>query len=195
MLNITIQTDVDKVIRQLGIAQRQIPFAAALALTKTAQQAQKDVSNALPEIFDKPNPFTRRGIGWERADKYTLRAKVFIKPKVAEYIRKQITGGTYLPKHRVLALPADAQRDQYGNVRRAWVKRMRARKDVFSGTVQGIPGLWQRQGKGVRLLLAYEPKAEYKPIFDFVGIVKASVARNLARNVGDAVRRAIATAR
>ena len=195
MITVDVRVDIKRALRKLNVGATQIPFATALALTKTAQQAQRDVTAELPKVFDRPNPFTRRGVGWEKATKQTLTSKVFIRPKVAAYLRKQITGGTYLPKKRALALPTDVEYDQYGNVRRAWLRRVRARGDVFSGTVSGVPGLWQRTGRGLTLLLAYEPRAQYRPIFDFAGIVRRSVRLHLQRNVRAAVAQAMRSAR
>jgi hypothetical protein len=200
MINITFKVEgIDGLLRKLDIARKQIPFATALALTKTAQQAQQDVTAELPRIFDRPNPFTQRAIGYTRASKVDLTAKVFIRAKQAAYLQRQITGGTRLPRGKGLALPANAPIDQFGNVRRAWLRQVKNRKDVFSGTVGGVPGLWQRTGKGgargLKLLLAYEPRAEYTPRFDFAGLVKQSVQRHLQRNVRDAVAQAMRTAR
>ena len=195
MLTMTIQTDVEKTIRQLGVAQRQIAFAAALALTKTAQQAQRDVTAELPKVFDRPTPFTMRAIAMERANKQTLTARVYIRPIQAEYLRREIAGGTALPKKRALVIPFHAELNQYGGLPRTAVKRLLRRKDTFSGTVRGVSGIWQRTGKTVRLLVAYEGKAEYKPRFPFAALVMRSVERNLPREMHAAIRRAVATAR
>jgi len=198
-VKIDIKVDIKRALRKLDIAAKQIPFATALALSKTAAQAQRDVTAELPRIFDRPNPFTQRAIGYQRASKANLTAMVFVRPKQAEYLRRQITGGTRLPRGRGLALPADVPLDQFGNVRRAWLRQVRNRRDVFSGTVGGVAGLWQRTGKGgargLKLLLAYEAKAEYSPRFDFASLVKQSVQRHLQRNVREAVAQAMRTAR
>jgi hypothetical protein len=197
-ISITMQ-GLDELQRKLRAQQKQIPFATALAVTKTAQQAQQDVTAALPALFDRPNPFTMRSIGYTGASKVDLTSKVFIRPKQAEYLKRQITGGTRLPRGRGLAQPTNVPLDQYGNVRRAWLRQVKNRKDVFSGEVGGVDGLWQRTGKGgargLKLLLAYESKAEYQPRLDFASLVRRSVERNLTRNVHEAIKYAMRTAR
>jgi hypothetical protein len=60
---ITVKGDVKAVERFLTRLEReQVPFASALALTRTAQHIQKKTIPAvLPRVFDRPTPFTRRG--------------------------------------------------------------------------------------------------------------------------------------
>lgn len=195
MIEISVRWDIDAVLRRVKAAERQIPFATAKALTRTAIDARRDVMDALPKVFDRPNPFTMRGIGYRQATKATLSAAVFIRDKQAEYLSRQIAGGTRRPRRRALALPTTAPLDRYGNVQRGWWQRMRNRRDVFSGTVRGIPGIWQRSRDGLKLLLAFAPKADYEARFDFVGIVRKNVGRNFQRHFRESLEAAMRTAR
>jgi hypothetical protein len=150
------------------LGKKQIPFAAARALNDTAQAAQIRVKRELPSIFDRPTPFTLNAIGIERASKSKLQARVFVKDKQAAYLEVQETGGTKTPKKRAFLLPRGLRRNQYGNMPKGAVASARAKPTTFSGTVGGVPGLYQRMKNGAAKLLAfYATRASYKPRFGF----------------------------
>ena len=140
--------------------------------------------------------FTLRGIGYTPASKTSLTATVFIRETQAKYLDLQVTGGTEYPKHRALLKPAAVPLNQYGNLPRNKVKQLLARKDVFSGRVRGVGGIWQRVGmRQLKLLVAYKSEQVVKPRLDFYGIGKRVVARRFEPNFNAALRLALATAR
>ncbi|TXL78248.1 hypothetical protein FHP25_08640 [Vineibacter terrae] len=60
-MRIDVSSDVDRIIRAYAdLEERQLPFAKAKALTKTAQDAQREVR------ADLPNRFTLQQLGTER---------------------------------------------------------------------------------------------------------------------------------
>ncbi len=196
MIVFSVTSNIKEVTDKLfGYLRRQIPYATARALTKTAQDVQADVTKELPKVFDRPNPFTMRAIAYDPANKSSLTSRVYIRPIQAAYLGLEITGGTRRPKKKALVLPTDYPTDQYGNIPRGTIKKLLARKDVFSGVVRGIGGIWQRTGHGLILLVSYEPKAEYKPRFDFQGIARRTITRVIGPNMDSAMREAIRTAR
>ena len=196
MFTINISSNVEQVMgRVVGEAQKQIPYAIALALTRTAAEAKLEVDKKLPEIFDRPTPFTMRAIGYKGATKQNLTSQVFVRDIQAKYLKLQVTGGTRTPRNRALVLPTDFPTDNYGNLPRGAVKRLLARSDVFSGKVRGVPGIWQRTGRGLVLLISYEPKATYQKRFDFVGIVRKVVEQRVRVNLEGALAVALRTAR
>lgn len=79
--------------------EKQIPFATALALTKSAQAAQKDLIAAMSSHLDNPTPFTLRSTFVRPATKNKLVAEVGIKDfaakgtPAARYLFPQIHGG------------------------------------------------------------------------------------------------------
>jgi hypothetical protein len=174
---------------------QQFPFALAKALTDTARDAQKEVTDQLPRIFEKPTPFTMRAIGYGRATKQTLTSTVFVKDIQAEYLKLQVSGGVRHPRGRALVLPVEQKVNTYGNIPRGAVRRLLARPDTFSGRVHNIPGIWQRTKKGLKLMIAYEPEARYARRFPFVEIVKRIVDTRFASNLIAAYALAIRTAR
>jgi hypothetical protein len=174
---------------------KQMPFTVAKALTQTAKDVQVVETRKLGEVFDRPTPFTMRAIGITPARKTDLTAKVFLKDIQGAYLKLQVDGGTRYPKNRALVLPTDLPTNQYGNIPKGQIKRLLRRPDVFSGTVRGIAGIWQRTGRGLLLLVSYEPKATYRKRFPFYGIARRVIAARLRTNIEAAWRAAIATSR
>ena len=195
MLTISVNVDMDATVRHLAGLQKQVTYAAARALTATAKQAALDVQAKLPEVLDRPTPFTIRSVAWQYANKQTLTSAVYFRPIAAAYIAPLITGETVRPKKRALLVPENIKLDRYGNMSRNAIRNLIKRKDVFSGTVKGVPGLWQRYGRKVRLLVAYEPLQRKPKKFPFARIVQSSVEREWRRQFAAAWSTAMATAR
>lgn len=198
MLKLNVKVDVDKAVKKIANARDdQVPFATAKALTLTAKDCAGDLVAALPDIFDRPTPYTLRAFGTEMARKSNLArgARVFIKPDQLKYLGIQVEGGTRTPAKKALLIPADIGTNQYGNIPRGKIQQMLARADVFSGTVRGVAGIWQRMKRGgVKLLVAYEHQARYKKRFDFYGLVeksaRAAFPGNFRTCMADAMRSA-----
>ena len=196
MIEIKVDTSgIDRMIQQLRAQARQVPFAIAKALTLTARDARQDVIDKLPAIIDRPTPFTLRGIGYKPANKVNLSAEVFIRDVQAQYLAKLIRGGTEMPKKRALVEPATIRLNQYGNLPRAALSRLRGRKDTFSANINGVGGIWKRQGSGVKLLVKFEQQREVKKQFDFAAIVRASVAKRWPPHFERTLRDAMASAK
>ena len=181
--------------RLTAIQRRQLPFATALALTATAKDVQRNVEKAIDRGFDRPTPFTRRAIGITAARKTRLIASVFVKRIQAQYLAVQETGGERRPRGRALVLPAAARLNRYGNLPRGAVRRLLGRPDTFSGTVRGIAGIWQRRGRSVSLVVAYEPKARYRPRLGFMDTARKTARARFPIQMRRALERALATAR
>lgn len=196
MISISVKSNMAALTRDLDrIAREQIPFATARALTQTAKDAAADITTELPRVFDRPTPFTLRGVGFLPANKINLTAAVFIKDVQAEYLGIQISGGTRFPKGKALFIPVDVPLNAYGNIPRNKIKQLLARKDTFSGTLHGIGGIWQRtRAGGVRLMIAWKPTAKYKPRFPMYGLVQRTVDRRFNTNFEASMTRALATA-
>ena len=196
MIEIKVDTSgIDRMIQQLRAQARQVPFAIAKALTLTARDARQDVMDKLPAIIDRPTPFTLRGIGYKPANKTNLTAEVFIRDVQATYLAKLIKGGTEMPKKRALVEPATIRLNQYGNLPRGALDRLRGRKDTFSANINGIGGIWKRHGGGVKLLVKFEQQREVKKQFDFAAIVRASVAKRWPSHFERTLRDAMASAK
>ena len=196
-VNFNVRSDISAALSKLASYPRdQVPFAVAKALTATAQQTATLLTNKLPEYFDRPTPFTMRAIGFERASKTAQRARIFIKRDQLAYLQFGIDGGTRFPKKRAIPLPVDQAVNQFGNLPRNTLARLLARKDVFSGRVNGIGGIWQRDGTGkLHLLIAWASKAAYRKRFPYYEIGGRTVREAFPRNLRLALIEAKRTAR
>lgn len=197
MITFTVKDDIAAVVRQIDAQfSRQVPFATAKALTETAKEVQRAITDELPRVFDRPTPFTQRGVGMTWATKANLTSKVFLKDVQRDYLALQVTGGTRTPKRKALVVPAAIGLNPYGNLPRGKIKSLLARKDVFSGSVRGVGGIWQRtRGGGLKLLVAYEQKTIYRQRFPFGALAQKTIERRLLPNFRAAMASAIASAR
>ncbi len=179
---------------------REIRKATAAALTETARKAEQHVKLQLPKVFDRPTPFTQRAPAHARAreTENPIEARVYIRPIQREYLRLQVTGGTRRAGGSGLLVPRGARLNRYGNLPRGYLKRMLSRPDTFVGTVAGVRGLWQRAGRGrrrLKLLVAFERQATYRPHFDLRGLVTESVQRTYRQDFRAAFARILSRRR
>lgn len=185
--------------------QKQVAFATAVALTRTAKDAQAATKQAIPRVFDRPIPFTQRAIGITSARKNRLFAEVFAKDRQAEYLAIQEEGGVRRPRPRKpINIPVNIRTNVYGNIPRRAIKREAAKPNVFTvgrrdrGDLP--PGIYRRSRSRRRsgppkLLVAFSRVARYRPRFGFKRRVERTVLKVFPRNFNDALRRALATAR
>ena len=175
---------------------RQWPFAAARALTATAQAAQVDTTRGMASAFDRPTPFTERAIAVLPATKTTLTAEVFVRPVQARYLGLQEQGGTRQPKRRALVTPAGIRLNKFGNIPNKALRRASARGDAFSGKVNGIGGIWQRTKRGpLKLLARFDGPKKVNAHPWFMPTVTATVNREFSDNMKAAMTLALRTAR
>lgn len=194
-----------------SIGRKQLPFATAQALTDTAKAAAVTLGGELESIFDRPTPFTKRGIGATSAKKSTLTATVFVKDRQAKYLELQELGGTRSPSGKALVLPGKGMKlNSYGNLPRAAVARLRGeaaqrgRGTHDAGVAYiagarapgGVGGYFRREG-GHRLtrLIAFAGKAEYGPRFGFTERVEAAAAGLFETHIAPRLTAAIASAK
>ncbi|WP_162243593.1 hypothetical protein [Rhizobium sp. Leaf386] len=181
---------------------KQIPFALASALTETARWDVKPAIERQIEIaFENPVAFTKTGVAYRWASKSLLVSSVLIKDIQKRYLLIEETGGVRVPEKRAIVMPVGQKVNAFGNLPKGTVKRLLAQKDVFSGRVNGVGGIWKRtfnrktKERGLQLLIAWEDKATYKPRFGFYDTAKASAELHFPRRFEEAFDRAIATAR
>lgn len=126
------------------LAQKQMRFAVALALTRTAQRVKAAEYASMKEVFDRPTNFTLNSLMLRPATKARQNAHVWFKdfaPKgtpAAKYLQPQVFGGTRSNtrfegalRHagvlgpREFAIPArGAPRDAHGNVQRGLYQKI-----------------------------------------------------------------------
>ena len=165
--SMSVSSPAAHVKRTMAKVRKDLAFVQAVALTKTAKSAEKAVTIAMDREIDRPTSFTKKAFAIRPATKVRKVASVFIKDRQAEYLRLPITGGVRRPKRTAIVVPVKARRNRYGNLSRGFVQKQLARPNVFSGRVGGVGGIWERKRNGqLKLLVAYEAKAEYRRTFN-----------------------------
>lgn len=235
-----------------SMARDQVPFATALALTKTAQLVREAEKVEMTKVFDRPTRYTLNSLYLSPARKDRLWAEVWLKDTgdaaAAKYLQPQIDGGKrsvkrferrmqdagIMPKGWVAVPGRGVRLDSNGNMssqqivqilsvlhshhdiyqRETFVSRKRAQRSgkqrdyfVISPTVGGgnnraagnggrLPfGVYQRVGGSIVTILFFAPSASYMRRFDFFGVARRVMDRELANQFKVAMQRAIDTAR
>lgn len=119
---------------------RNMPFATALALTRTAQKVKRRLEDVMRSVFDRPTSFTINSLRVIPATKARLTAIVKfkddgIRSRVEEYLSPQIFGGKrkfkrfegalnakgVIPKGMIAVPGAGAKLDANGNMSRGQI--------------------------------------------------------------------------
>ncbi len=131
------------------LAYKQLPFAKAKALTSLGKLvAEAEVKN-MSAVLDRPTQFTQRSVGVKAATKNSQEAIVYVKDIAAEYLMPYEFGGLNKLNSRALLKPVNVGLNQWGNVPRNVLAKLKTRSDVFFGPVKTkngeiINGVWQR---------------------------------------------------
>ncbi len=132
----------------LSRAEKQVPYATSVALNKTAQAVREALRKKMPEVFDRPTPYTQRSLWIRRATKQELSAEVALKDfagkgiAASRYLWPQVHGGQRSQKRFEKSLsqvgpdgyyiPAGgAEYDAYGNISRGQIVRMMSFVEAF----------------------------------------------------------------
>lgn len=182
IMKVDIHVDTRAAERYLTTVQRkQIPFAASLALNKTADQVRGALTDAM-SVFDRPKAVTRKGVYVRRSHKTALTAEVGLKsrasgaPPVDEYLAANIVGT--LPRRKdkrseillrnagvlppgMQARPGPGARlDQYGNMSRGQIVQIVSFFRAF-GSVNAS-GRRPKSGATTRSVVLNAPKVRKK---------------------------------
>jgi hypothetical protein len=144
---------VGEIKRTLGdMAAKQVPFAIAQALTKTAREIATQKQNAIRSTFDRPREQTVKAIQTKGATKQNLTAIVSIRDDKAlpasEYLAANIKGGGrslkrseimlraagILPSGMFTVPGAGAKLDAYGNMSRGQINQILSYFRTFGKT-------------------------------------------------------------
>ena len=141
-MRISITHNFPQVAASIKAFGRQGQYAAAVALTRTAQDVQPEIKKEMRRAFDRPTNYTLNSTFLKRATRDNLEARVWLKDNPSgkgtpadRYLAPQIFGGERRQKgmERLLqaarlmpagyvAVPAvGAQLDANGNVRRSQI--------------------------------------------------------------------------
>lgn len=184
------------------VPQKQLPFAMMLALNDTAKDVKFAEERQIDRTFDRPTPFTKRGVYVQRANKSGLTAVIGMKRVQAGYLGLQAAGGVRRPKRKALVIGAGLRRNKYGNLPKSAVSRAESKGNTFVAKGRGggshlAPGLYQRMNGrggdgGVKMLVAFKPRAQYKKRFPFqataMRTAQAVIEDHLAKRIKEAMK-------
>lgn len=199
-IGLSIKADIDKATRwMMKIHKKQIPFATSLALNRTAVKVQKVEKARMVQDLDRPTRQTVNSVRVKRSNKRMLRSEVFLLPWSHAFLKYQIHGGTRAPRGITEAVPVSMRLNKFGNItgrRQGKLGKILNQPDKFSGTINGVAGIWQRgrgkqRNKKVKLLVAYEQVVSYRPRFPFYKYAVQTVNRTWRAQFRRAMRQAI----
>lgn len=148
MFDVSVKIDLRPFTRDMNaIERRQLPYAVMLALNETAKGGRVAVQREMDRVFDRPTPYAKRGVVFDRATRKNLQAAVVVTgdrtkgglPATA-FLGPQIQGGVRRHKafeqqlvqrgmmeRREVAVPATrAPLDRYGNMTQGFLNRVMA---------------------------------------------------------------------
>lgn len=196
MITIDTRAAMTDLTRHVGAYRRQIPFAAAQALTDVARQVAAAESAGLAATFDHPTPFTLKAFAVRGARKSTLTASVFAKDIQAAYLEPYLDGGVQVLGSKAAVLtPVKIGLNAYGNIPKGRIAALKGAGGAFVGLVGGKYGLWKRGRRGLTLLVAFTAPKPVTKRLDYRHIAASVVAAALPRAFANALAKAIATAR
>ena len=190
-----------------NLRRRQLPFAQALALTKTAQAAQKAIRTSLPTRFEIRNNFLERGVRIQAATKRNQQSAVFWRAPggvarrgFAQSLARQETGGSKRPMKKYLAIPREAnkRRGAGGRIPKRWQPaQVLKRKDTFVARAGSGLAIYRRRGKGrlplETLYFLSSRQIKVPEAFGFVATARDAARKIYKTEFGRAFAKALAT--
>jgi hypothetical protein len=152
MIKISVEADVSQLLRRMDIAKSQIPFATALALTKTAQAVKADLRLGMSASFQSVVAYTLNSMYVGRATKTDLVATVGVKGAdthtgASKWLKPEVFGGVRqrgieailrpanLPPSGMYAVPGKAAKMSGNRINISWLRSLVS--DMLS---QGVSG-------------------------------------------------------
>lgn len=186
-------------------ATKQIPFATALALTRTAKTAREVVVFGLPARFTVRGQKLAQSIRYKPANKRDWPRPSSSVYTLAEALVLQELGGTKRPRRRDLAIPGAGTRPT-AQTTISKAKRPAAvlkRRGYFlghlkSGPSAGADAILQRVGPDrypLRVSYLLRPRGEVKPALGFADSVERSARSVLPGNWLAAMNEAFASSK
>ncbi|MGC1550832.1 MAG: hypothetical protein WA777_20105 [Rhodanobacter sp.] len=188
-----------------AMARKQIDFAAAQAINTLAKRVKVAEAGQIKATFKHPKPFTVNSVAVKGATKASLTAVVYVKPIAAKYLAPYEDGGSHVLPGSALLNPKNIRLDQYGQLTRATLKRLKSMPNVFIGPVKtahgSVNGVWQRikasKGKPahLKLLIRFGDALPVNKRLNFGSTAKKVIDRGLVKAFSDAMTKAMATAK
>ena len=158
--------------RVMGQLPKQIRYASAVALTKTAQDAQKEVRRQLPTRFIMRSKWVPKGIRTKMATKNSLESKVRV---IDDFMALQEIGGDGETSVPIGARPKPTSRTPPNK----WPGALLKKPKHFIGPIESGSDemvLWRRRYKKksrpLKLMYVFEDRVKIKPRFKFMETVE-----------------------
>ncbi|MBF0142870.1 MAG: hypothetical protein HQL59_05360 [Magnetococcales bacterium] len=187
--------------RAFADLEKQLRFAAAQALTRTAQDAQEEVKRQLPERFTIRTGWLAKGVRIRPANRNNLKASVLVKDA---FMALQETGGDKISSFGdALGVPVGARPTPTAVTRPSkFPGALLTKKGFFIAPIahgSKTMGVWKRTGKGrgerLTLMYVFEQKVRLKPRFGFRETVRKVAVERFPHRFAEALRQALASAR
>jgi hypothetical protein len=198
------RVDPTRTLASMTRAEKNLRFGIARGLTQIARAASGEANAAMEQRFQAPTPFTRKATAFTPASRDNLTAFVFVKNIQAGYLHLQETGGERRPKPgSPINVPVGQRPNVYGNIPRGAIARLKAKPGTFTvGQGERLPpGIYQRRkgtrrrGAGLKLLIAFERIARYRPRFRLRQTVSDTVRRDGRKTLAASIMAAFRTAK
>lgn len=184
---------IDAAIAQLSGREKQVKFAAAVALTRTAKHAQRLQYDEFKSVFDRPTPMLMKSLFIKPARRDNLESMLYMKDKalgkknnlsMAEILEHQFTGGAriskqlevvlrrfnYLGQSEFVVPGSAATLDRYGNMSRGQIGQILSQLKIKSSGYDNAPTSSKRSKKNVAragtIFWSYGPGGSRKALVD-----------------------------
>ena len=147
-MEIRVTHNISDAAAWLGGVEKQVRYATAVALTRTATQIKAALPAELDRVLDRPTPFTKRGIYLKAARRDNLTAEVGFMDRQASYLALQFTGGVRRPTARGIRLPGNIELNAFGNIPRGLTDRLKAAAAAQDGALSAA--IRRRLGVGAK---------------------------------------------
>ncbi|MBF0213039.1 MAG: hypothetical protein HQM00_05665 [Magnetococcales bacterium] len=194
---INISFDQKSFDRMMGDMAKQVRFAASMALTNTAKDAQDEVRKQLSKRFTIRTPWVSKGVQVRAATKENLEAVVVVKD---QFMVMQETGGEKTsPFGDSLGVPVGARSTPTSVTRPgSFPGAMLKRKGYFIAPISTgshIKGVWRRTGRGLReqmkLMYIFSHQVRLNQRFKFHETVLLVAASRFSENFIQSLKSAI----
>lgn len=197
MMRLDVRGDITPLIRDLSNqSQKQVPFATALALTRTAKFAAQKIKEEMPRVFNAPTAFTLNSLYVRTATKANLSAEVKIKDEAFKampplrWLSPEVYGGGREPKRFETLLRArgilgagqfvmpavGAKLDSKGNVSRGQIQQILSQLGASFDVYQRQTARSKKRNKRKRQFFALRvQRGKLKPgIYERIGFAWVS---------------------
>lgn len=197
-MNITLH-GLDAWVATIRNLPKQIRYATAVALTRSAEHAQQSILSRTHDIFTiRKNwltPGNMFGINRKAARADDLTAEVYTR---APWMSLQESGGLKIPAKKWLAIPQEGVRRTKKDLIPSGEKPKALKRSFVIWNTKSGPMLFKRTGRGknstIKAMYAFEKNAKIDPRWQFVrtGIdtVKKVYAKIFAASIKDALETA-----